>query len=494
LNAAATSAAETDAVETGAAETSVESLEREDLVMFLNACFACTGQREFYSDRSAQNVSIDFLHRYILGNYRRLYAQTLAVGINHFNQAAIVTNLLATGDQTAPEHQHEENMLITASVSQLPPQRVYRMFETLRERKVNNRRTRAIMTRFITKTRSIEFDAVKYRRRVRAAARHAHVALDDETRQFLRYSANQPTEFTTPMYQAYVTAQYSKEALYSLPFTVAEGIAARRQIPLDELIANSTTMTAAEKLRFQTRAEQIGQELEFDLARAPLTRLASYVLSLTPQERAERQDELDTALVHAAARITKGHELGSVALVVDRSYSARGSNQKRMRPLAVALASVYLMRAVASDCTVYWSPTLERPHLQVTARGQTAIGQQVLAALRSNPDTVLIVSDGFENAPAGLANQVVAAAKTKIEDFASTSFVHLNPVFDAENFAPRSLGPALATVGVRDARDLLTTLSFARFADGSTTLAELEAFLATKTAEFIISADLVAPA
>ena len=44
---------------------------REDLVTFINACFSCTGQREFYGDAKGQAVSIDFLHEYTAGNYRR---------------------------------------------------------------------------------------------------------------------------------------------------------------------------------------------------------------------------------------------------------------------------------------------------------------------------------------------------------------------------------------------------------------------------------------
>ncbi len=61
----------------------LEQVAREDLVMFINACLSCTGQKEFYDDAYGQQVSIDFLHDYILGNYRLLYARTLAVGINH---------------------------------------------------------------------------------------------------------------------------------------------------------------------------------------------------------------------------------------------------------------------------------------------------------------------------------------------------------------------------------------------------------------------------
>ena len=63
-------------------ETRLEQVEREDLVMFINASFACTRQHEFYGDSAGQHISIEFLHAYTLGNYRRLYSRTLAAGIN----------------------------------------------------------------------------------------------------------------------------------------------------------------------------------------------------------------------------------------------------------------------------------------------------------------------------------------------------------------------------------------------------------------------------
>lgn len=106
-------------------ETVSQRVAREDLVLFINAGFACTGQREFYGDARGQSVSVDFLHRYILGNYRRLYARTLAAGINHFNQQQIVMNLLATGRDVQAANRDEENQLVTASLRRLPPQRVF---------------------------------------------------------------------------------------------------------------------------------------------------------------------------------------------------------------------------------------------------------------------------------------------------------------------------------------------------------------------------------
>ena len=53
----------------GQPQSAAERVAREDLVLFINACFASTGQSEFYGDSAGQGVSIRFLHEYILDSY-----------------------------------------------------------------------------------------------------------------------------------------------------------------------------------------------------------------------------------------------------------------------------------------------------------------------------------------------------------------------------------------------------------------------------------------
>ena len=123
---------------------SAETVAREDLILFLNAAFACTGQREFYHTADEQRVSVQFLHAYILGNYRRLYARTLAAGINDFNAAEIILNLLSSGRDAPESFRAEENTLLTAALGRLPPQRGWKLITRLRQERINNRRTRTI--------------------------------------------------------------------------------------------------------------------------------------------------------------------------------------------------------------------------------------------------------------------------------------------------------------------------------------------------------------
>ncbi len=97
----------------------------------------------------------------------------------------------------------------------------------------------------------------------------------------------------------------------------------------------------------------------------------------------------------------------------------------------------------------------------------------------------MIVSDGFENSPRGGVSEVMRHYRQRIAPAHRVSVVHVNPVFDQERFAPRALAAGVATVGLRDAEDLFTMLGFARFAEGSGTLAELEAWLLARVKRFL---------
>ena len=93
---------------------------------------------------------------------------------------------------------------------------------------------------------------------------------------------------------------------------------------------------------------------------------------------------------------------------------------------------------------------------------------------------MIIVSDGYENSPPSGAAELTRVFRERLDPDRNVSIVHMNPVFDADNYMPRTIGDAIPTVGLRDADDLLTMLGFARFADGSAPLHELEAYLATR--------------
>jgi hypothetical protein len=462
-----------------------EVVAREDLVMFINACLSCTGQREFDDDAYGQKVSIDFLHQYILGNYRLLYARTLAAGINHFNQAQIILNLLATGKNTSLQHREEEGALIASTLQQLPPQRAWGVLQQLRQRKINNRRSRAIARDYMNYRRNIHFDAVKYRSKVRAIVTHAHLKLQGELSNFLFRNWKQKV-YETELFENFRQAHFSAEAVYKLPFTVAEGLAAKHKIKREVFLSRiQEKMTLNEKLRFQNVGESAKINIDLDLSRQPLTKLALYILSLPVETRKQKRDIFSQALEKSAQNTLKKlpMKLGRVAAVLDCSYSSYGSSEKRRRPLGVALATHYLLKAASKEYQDFWTlPPVEA--LQVSPRGQSDLATPLLDALEWSADLVIIVSDGCENDPPSGAAQVLRIFRNRLDPNSRTSIVHCNPVFNADDFSLRPLCADIPTVGLRNAQDLPTMLGFAQFANGTALLSDLEDYLEARSKNF----------
>ncbi|MFC8348485.1 hypothetical protein [Streptomyces sp. NPDC057280] len=453
----------------------------DDVLLFVNAAITATGQREFHADAGAQRLSLDFLHAYMLGNYRDLYAGVLALDINDHNAALIVRRLLETSAEATVEQRRSEGRLIAGRLALLPPQRVYGLFRALRRAGVNNRRTRALLRDWLAARPDLAFDAVKYRSGLKQALRHAHLAPDDGELGTFLFAPLSRAHYDTPILETWRRAHYEQAAVYELPYTVAEGFAAKHGIPRAVFLERiAPRMTRLETLRLQETAERRGVAgaVAVDLARMPLTRLAGYVLSLPAAERVERRDELTGALRAAAARVAGAHRgtWGRVTAVLDDSFSSYGSGVKRRRPLAVALACHYLLEALADRYAGLWTSG-RREALLAHPVGPTPLGERILDALETAPDRLVIVSDGWDNAPPGLAAEVLRVWRTRLDPERRTSVVHLNPVYDADGFDVRRLAPSVPTAGVRDAEDLPALVEIAQFAEGRTGLAELTAYL-----------------
>ncbi|MFC9002594.1 hypothetical protein [Streptomyces microflavus] len=476
-------------------ETLADLVAAEDVLLFVNAAITATGQREFRSDAVGQQLSLDFLHAYVRVNYRRVYASSLALDINDHNAARIVLGLLETAGEASAEELRTEGRLIAARLALLPPQRVYRLFGEVRRAGINNRRTRAIMRDWLAARPDLGHDAVKYRGGVKTAARHIHLRCPEgagplaEVGAFLFRPGRLP-RYEHRLLDAWRRAHYEQGAVAELPFTVAEGFAARHGMKREVFLKRAAPrMTRLERLR----THSVTQRPEIDLTAMPLTRLALYVLSLPFEQRAARRTELTGALRTAARRAAGGHagSWGRVHAVLDDSFSSSGSGQKRRRPLAVALAGHHLLEALAAPGAYRGLWTSGRGDaLLVRPWGPTPLGMRVLDALEPGPggaapDRLVIVSDGWDNAPAGLAGEVLRVWRKRLDPGRRTAVVHVNPVYDADGFDVRRLAAGVPTAGIRDAEDLPALVEIARFAEGRTGAAELHAYLDRRVALFL---------
>ena len=472
-------------------DTYTDLLACEDLLLFAAAATSSTGQHEFHTDAQGQRLSLDFLHEYVHGTLPDLYALMLALHVNDHNAARIVHTLLAyPRPGQDPQARDRENSLIRRRLALMPPQRVYRLFRALAAERVNNRRTRAVIRSWIAR-RPLELDALKYRDGLRAAVRHAHMRLPGEVARFLFSSpaVRRSLPYTAPLLEAHRRAHYSARALYSLPYTVAEGFAAHHRVPRTVFLEGiAEHATASERLRLDRTARRHGLDAPLaDLGSAPLLRLCSHVLALPVAERRERRAELESAL-ERAARHTAGPLAGTwprTAAVLDDSYSSIGSTVRRNRPLALALACHHLLRALSPQGTSHWVSGHTDP-LTVRPQGPTRLTEPVLDALDTGPARVIVVSDGYDDTPP-LLSDALLLWRRRIDPDRSVTMVHLSPVLD-DAWSPHRLSPAVPTIGLHDPAVLPSLVEMARFGEGRLGLSDLRAHLVA-TADTLLAAD-----
>ena len=460
-------------------KTSLDRVRREDILLYLNAGLTATGQGGFYHGSSEERLSLGFLHQYIAENYRRLYALLLAGGLNDYNTALAIFTLLSLGAPDDPVLREEENRLLGHAMGRLPPQRAYKLCERLAKAKVNNRRARALVRSYLAGRKSLAFDAVKYRHRMKKAVLHAHAGVSAEIKRFLFQGAGGSRVYQEPLLETYRKAQFDSRAIYALPFTVAQGLAQRKGIDQAEFMTKiAPRMTEREKLRWQNAGAA-----EFDPSRADMVELCLYFLRQRAAQRVDLLPILRQRAVVLAPRLQLPDVFsqGRVAAVLDRSRSSYGSGQARRRPLALALAVHLCLEAACPDYSAHWSYATAHL-LDLHPTGYTGLGEVLLEALARRPSVLLVVSDGRENNPPGACQAIASAYESRVAD-STPLWIHFNPVFDPDDFAPLSLGRCWPVVGLRRVEDLGTGFVLARFASGRCGVAELERYLEHRALE-----------
>lgn len=462
----------------------LDHIERDDLVAFLNAGLSATAQAEFYHGEIEQLAGIRFLHRYISQCYRRLYAQTLALDLNHFNKALTLETLLVMGAPRDLAQRAEEGALIALAMRKLPPPQAYGMLVSVALRGRSNRRARAVARDYILGQRDVSLHVLKYRKDLRTIVRHFHLKLDEESQSVLFDFKNRKAAYTTPLYETFRQAHYSKEAIYALPYTIAEGLISRHGIPRARFLERiKGRMTRREKERLQESASAHGVKLDGALERMDLTRLCAMVLGLKPAERMARREELEGALTRAAMRAVSvwPYHASSIGLVLDNSFSSSASRARRQRSLVIAFAMRWLASAMSVTCRSAWTCAPRHDDdLLIMPRGQTNLVEPLFEVLADPPKLLIVCSDGYENDPAGGFEAVWDLWVTKVEPALKTRTraVHINPVFDAQGFMPRQLSPRVPTVSVHDASNVPFALVVAEFASGRLGLEALRAMIA----------------
>lgn len=474
---------------------------------FLDAATTSFGRATHYNSREEQKRAELVVHGDLFVLCRDIYLTLLLLpGVTDRARQIGVGSLLSnprpvTAD-TFLDARLERDVLVHL-VGQVSPPRMFKLFDALRGRggefgvtKANNARTRKIVLSSLLGSKRLDLWAVKYRSKMVRILSHTwgqkrasiigSIAQKDRrvwtgkeksimqehvyrfcsvnrrkhVVECLAFLAGKREGLTIRLLKAFVDARVDLKAGEKLPTEVLEGIRSTYHpgIKAEDIIrvkAESGTMTTHERRVVQKRAKSAGVEVKMDPLRYDSVEL--YIHAFENGADEEILNALDAKAKAAAASLPLSYR--KIGVIVDSSASMAGSKTQYLRPLAATLALRDMLKESADTSEiVYCGGVLGYDDRIVRPRGDTSLAEGLLHTLGCEPEAVYVLSDGYENAPAGRFQDVLVAARgIGIQ----TPVYHMNPVFAAEGGSVRQLCDGVegaSTMPVRSPAALATTM------------------------------------
>lgn len=452
---------------------------------FLDTATTSYGRATHYNTREQQKAAEMAVHGSLFGMCRDLYAVLLLLPgtTDHARQIGI-SALLASprhGDDMFLNAQLEREVL-SYLINQLPPQRVMKLFDSFRgrgdefgARKSNNARTRKLVLSTLLSAQRLELWSVKYRQKLQRVLRHVwgerrasiiasicpkvmygthitHKEWEILKEHVFKFKGSNSEEYVTEcigfifgcrdnlklrLFRMFVESKIDLEAGAKLPTEVLEGIRSiyHPRIPKEAVLAlkaKTKTFTKHEVRVVQKRAQKAEIKVEMDPRDYNAVDLYIYAFECGATQ------EIQAALLEKARQAASAMpvQYGNVGIVVDASQSMAGDRTQPLRPLAVTLALRDMLEAASEHGTVVYCGGEVENDVVVRPSGDTSLAEGLLAVLQEGPEIVYVISDGYENAPAGRFQDVLLAARGL---GIQTPVFHLNPVFAGESEAVRML-------------------------------------------------------
>jgi len=460
---------------------------------FIDAIQTITPKASFYNTKDQRVSELKKIHNQIKDIDEDLYKLFLFYpGINDYNKLNIMGSVLSqksmsfltmpvVTDDVKELLAHDSFISILRNTSYA---RVLRFFLELKERKVNNKRLKKTVLNFILRDPKLISRSVKYRTKIRDLLTHVYglktssllcsfLSLKagsspsiektlrkevyrysslskEELKDFFMFVFKVPvTEYSVEIYTVYKEAHKDIEKGSSLPYETLLGIrnAHYKDYDLKNIFEKtSKTMTKSQKITLQRSSEKRGVKISTDFSGYDSVKLYKYAYERGWSE--EIKQAIDKSVRKSLSKFQM--DLKDICLVVDNSQSMEGRSDSKNDPISRVMSISKFLELSSESCKYFFTGKTENTELP-TVGGESSLGRTLIRALKEKPDTVFILSDGYENAPEGMTDLVIKGVQ-KIG--LNTNIVHINPVFAAESSKVRSLSNKIATLPLYDLNQL----------------------------------------
>jgi len=229
-----------------------------------------------------------------------------------------------------------------------------------------------------------------------------------------------------------------------LPTEILEGIRSRyhKNIPASKVLEiTKHTLSQEQKMVKQRKAKKSGVKLDFDPTKQDIVKLYVYAL----EEGATK--EIREALDDKAKRISDAFPMSydHVGIVVDNSISMFGSDEQKHRPISIALSMRDVLVSSSKKATVVATNGTFDKYGMLETSGDTSLAESLLDVMEKEPNAVYLITDGYENRPAGRVNEVINALR---DIGIETPVFQISPVMSTESAGIRTLSDSIEPLPV----------------------------------------------
>jgi len=488
---------ENEIVKISGTEIKVGKLSELDEKQVINAFFkfvdvanTSTDRATAYNTKEEQRKSAIAIHNNLFNVNRGLYGVSLLFeGITDFTKMVGVEKLLSdvSDRDESTINLETETKIIIYLLNHLPVQRVLNLFLQLKADRINNSRTRRIILSYIINAGNIERWSIKYRKKIKTVLEHAwgkrlkSIIASILTKKEERWNPKENTiiinniikyNYTNPSGKVYeclgfilgnedgITLSYLKSFIDArtdikkgkdLPREVLEGIRGtyhKDTVTKEEVLKlTAKNLTEKEKLKVQKKAKAANIKIEFDVTKQQVVDL--YVHAYADGMTEEIRNALDSKAKKAS--LDSPISYAKIGIVMDASGSTSGDKTQNLRPIAISQSIRDMLQSCARDSFVIeYAGGKERNGL-VYPHGETNLAKPFVKVLKENPDVVFLITDGYENAPAGRVNEIVEALPNMGID---TTIFQITPVMSAEASGIKSLSEKISTIPANNPNSL----------------------------------------
>ena len=454
------------------------------VLQFLDAAGTAMGRATHYNTKEEQAAAELYIHNELLSLDRGLYGLLLTIDGN--TEHSIITgvkNLLKTQrkESTLLSKEQEINLLGYLSTIVSVPRELKLFFSlTKKGERVNNKKTRRLIWKYVLGSDNIEFWSVKYRKKLKAAlthswgvrmtmaiknilskiptgitlsekenkiiekyiTRHCHRTQEDKVVDCVSFILGNENlrNPSVELLHSYIGAKTNINEGRNLPMQTLEGI---RSVFHKDTVTHGQVMeltkkqfTEKEKMQVQEQAKRHSKPgKKIKVSFNPMAQTIENLYIYAYDQGMTR--EINDAITAKAKKIAQSFPVKyrKIAVVLDASRSMFGEKTQKLKPMASSLAIKDILMHVAEETTLFMAGGKHRDGL-IEPASETNIASSLLDAFESEPQAIFVITDGYENAPAGRVNELMSAVRKTGNEI---PVYQLSPVMAAESDGIKSL-------------------------------------------------------